>query len=361
MLRVWHRCSLSLAAHLPWRSSKRPGSPYPRRPFLCFVARMQETDETPIMEVRCQNPGSTKLVARAVEALGVKVIGSGTVSSLERPNYFDAEAFLGKLQTQSLGRQLLLAHSVGSTQTFLEKFHDKLPLGTVLVAETQTGGRGRGGNKWQNPPGCLLFSFTSRFVEARTLPFVQYLATMAVVQAAKQLTTEDLEANIKWPNDLYGNNKKLGGVLCNSFWVMETRSFTAVTGIGINVSNREPTTCIHELQERASGEGVFNYISKEELLAQVLLWYERFEDKFLSSGFTELQGLYLKSWLHTNQKVTLEEEGPDGSCEITLVIKGLTSSGFLLAEDEGGGSYELHPDGNSLDFFKGLVRKKLYK
>jgi biotin--protein ligase len=46
-----------------------------------------------------------------------------------------------------------------------------------------------------------------------------------------------------------------------------------------------------------------------------------------------------------------------GSARVT--IKGVTATGYLLAVDEKGTRYELHPDGNSLDFFKGLVRKKL--
>ena len=45
--------------------------------------------------------------------------------------------------------------------------------------------------------------------------------------------------------------------------------------------------------------------------------------------------------------------------KVKLVVKGITGTGYLLATDSRGARYELHPDGNSLDFFKGLVRKKL--
>ena len=192
-------------------------------------------------------------------------------------------------------------------------------------------------------------------MDGRTLPFVQYLATMAVVRAIKDLAFGDVDVAIKWPNDLYGQQKKLGGVLCNSSWVMETRTFTTVIGIGVNVGNRTPTTCVHELQEQAIGVENISYISKEELLARILFCYECFEDKFMSSGFQALEDQYTSYWLHSNQKVTLEEEGPSGKSRIPMTIRGLTPSGYLLATDENGSSYELHPDGNSLDFFKGLV------
>ena len=42
-----------------------------------------------------------------------------------------------------------------------------------------------------------------------------------------------------------------------------------------------------------------------------------------------------------------------------MTVKGITKTGYLLAVDAAGARYELHPDGNSLDFFKGLVRKKM--
>jgi biotin--protein ligase len=48
-----------------------------------------------------------------------------------------------------------------------------------------------------------------------------------------------------------------------------------------------------------------------------------------------------------------------GTADVRLTVKGVTSTGYLLAVDGRGARYELHPDGNSLDFFKGLVRKKL--
>jgi biotin--protein ligase len=73
-------------------------------------------------------------------------------------------------------------------------------------------------------------------------------------------------------------------------------------------------------------------------------------------SFDTLEGEYLRQWLHTDQEVTLEE---DGEKKVRLVVKGITRTGYLLAIDASGEKYELHPDGNSLDFFKGLVRKKL--
>mmetsp|Transcript_27414 Transcript_27414/g.87856 ORF Transcript_27414/g.87856 Transcript_27414/m.87856 type:complete len:90 (-) Transcript_27414:67-336(-) len=81
----------------------------------------------------------------------------------------------------------------------------------------------------------------------------------------------------------------------------------------------------------------------------------RFEE-FVHQGFEPMEEAYLARWMHSGQRVTLLEE----SGEVDVVVKGLSKSGFLLAHEGGaaGETYELHPDGNSFDFFQGLVRRK---
>ena len=56
-----------------------------------------------------------------------------------------------------------------------------------------------------------------------------------------------MDAKIKWPNDVYGSRLKIGGILCQS--VYRDQAFQVVIGAGINVSNRQPTTCIDALVE----------------------------------------------------------------------------------------------------------------
>jgi hypothetical protein len=56
-------------------------------------------------------------------------------------------------------------------------------VGTVLVADEQGAGKGRGGNVWTSPAGCLLFSFTCQVTDGSTLPFLQYVVALSLVQA----------------------------------------------------------------------------------------------------------------------------------------------------------------------------------
>lgn len=61
---------------------------------------------------------------------------------------------------------------------------------------------------------------------------------------------------------------------------------------------------------------------------------------------------YLSNWMHSNQKLTLESSE-------SVTIKGITKSGYLLAESATGTAVELMPDGNTLDMLKGLIIKRL--
>lgn len=56
-----------------------------------------------------------------------------------------------------------------------------------------------------------------------------------------------MDVRIKWPNDIYGDRLKIGGILCQSAY--RDQAFHVVIGAGINLSNREPTTCIDALVE----------------------------------------------------------------------------------------------------------------
>ncbi len=110
------------------------------------------------------------------------------------------------------------------------------PEGLLVVAEGQTRGRGRLGRQWQSPPGLGLYvSLLLRPALAPLeLPQITLTAAVAVVRALRRAT--GLTPGIKWPNDLYLDGKKVGGILTE----METagdRIRYLVLGLGLNVNN----------------------------------------------------------------------------------------------------------------------------
>jgi biotin--protein ligase len=185
-----------------------------------------------------------------------------------------------------------------------------------------------------------------------------------------------LDVQIKWPNDIYYAGVKIGGALIHTTWTAS--KFSVLTGIGLNVSNSQPTTCLDDvvakLQQQQPAAAAAVKVNKEQLLASVLTHLESCFDQFERQGFAPLEPLYLSSWMHSNQQVELEEYSADagssglrssGAAEqqqqqrVTLKIVGLSPYGFLRAVDAAGQEYELTPDGNSLDMMQGLIRKKL--
>ncbi|XP_024925576.1 biotin--protein ligase 1, chloroplastic isoform X4 [Ziziphus jujuba] len=222
----------------------------------------------------------------------------------------------------------------------------ELPVGAVCVADVQYKGRGRSKNVWQSPKGCLLFSFTLQMEDGRVVPLVQYVVSLAVTEAIKDICDKNglpyVDVKIKWPNDLYLNNLKVGGILCTSTY--KSKKFNISAGIGLNVDNEKPTICLNGLLRELSV--VAYQFEREDILASFFNKFEIFYDLFMDQGFQSLEELYYKTWLHSGQRVIVQEKNEDQVVENVVTVQGLTSSGYLLAIGDDNQMCELHPDGN---------------
>jgi biotin-(acetyl-CoA carboxylase) ligase len=213
-------------------------------------------------------------VAWEAVAAGDKTTAAALLASDEHAG-FDVSAYHRALATKTFGRVFCYQPVVGSTQTMLMSAanaasvpggggasdgddDDAAPLsleGLAILADIQEDGKGRGRNVWESPQGSLAVSFVANYTSGATLPFVQYLVSLAVVKAVKgQPGAEDLPLHIKWPNDIYVNRThKVGGILCNSQY--DGRTFSVVIGFGLNINNSKPTTCINDvIREHQAGK-----------------------------------------------------------------------------------------------------------
>ena len=103
------------------------------------------------------------------------------------------------------------------------------PHGALVVADSQTAGRGRLGRSWQSPAGKgLYFSLILRSDEPAPARFA-LLAGLAVAAAIESVC--DLPIGCKWPNDILCDSKKIGGILC------ETRDERLIIGVGLSVTH----------------------------------------------------------------------------------------------------------------------------
>lgn len=291
--------------------------------------------------------------------LNSEKVNISIISNAERGLKWNNEYFHSKLQTKWLGQTFSFCDTLSSTQTFMKSNAENLPSGTLCACNTQTCGRGRGGNVWESPKGCLMFSFTADLPssKARVLPAMQYLISVAMVQTILQLTENRLQLQLKWPNDIYfSSDQKIGGVLCESLYLQASNKYRVIAGIGLNVDNEQPTTCISKIvRDLKCNE---NGINREDVLSTFCNTFECMFDDFCHLGFTDLhRKQYLQYWMHSGQKVTVVESDSVMSKEVT--ITGINKYGLLLAENAIGEAFELNPNGNSFDFMKGLICRKI--
>ncbi len=141
------------------------------------------------------------------------------------------------LKTRIIGNRVIFRHEVNSTNSLaMALARNDEPHGTVVVADRQTGGRGRMGRSWESPAGVNIYM--SVILRPRVHPEIAtqipILSVIAVSRALERFEPT-LKYGIKWPNDLYIESKKLSGILCE----MRTGRVGVhylVAGIGVNVN-----------------------------------------------------------------------------------------------------------------------------
>jgi BirA family biotin operon repressor/biotin-[acetyl-CoA-carboxylase] ligase len=107
------------------------------------------------------------------------------------------------------------------------------PAGTLVIANEQTAGRGRGGKTWQSSPGAgLWLTLIERPDEPSGLGVLSLRVGLAAAEALDRFAAEPIR--LKWPNDLYVDDGKLAGVLVEARWREQAVEWVAI-GLGVNV------------------------------------------------------------------------------------------------------------------------------
>jgi BirA family biotin operon repressor/biotin-[acetyl-CoA-carboxylase] ligase len=187
-------------------------------------------------------------------------------------------------------REIVRVDSVGSTQALAFDLAERGAAdGTVVVAETQTAGRGRRGRTWVDEPGAsLLMSIVVRpGLAARDLPKLSLAAAVAVGEALRALT--GLDARLKWPNDVLTHGRKIAGILLESRIGAEP---LVVAGIGINLRQRSfPPEVAGSATSVALESG--RDVDPETLLGAVLEAFDRWRTRLEGEGFAPLRERWL--------------------------------------------------------------------
>ena len=195
------------------------------------------------------------------------------------------------------------------------------PGGTVVTAREQTAGRGRVGRVWTAPEGkALLYSAILRPLDERHL--LLPLSVPLAVCAAAEALRPGIECQVKWPNDVWLEGRKLSGVLIEA----KPQDGWAVIGIGLNLS-MAPDEFPPDLRQPAIslGDGITPEEARRELDSQLSSWvYATDED-------------VLGEWRRRDGLLGREVAWEDGSG----VADGIDDRGNLVVAVAGGGRVSL--------------------
>jgi BirA family biotin operon repressor/biotin-[acetyl-CoA-carboxylase] ligase len=150
-----------------------------------------------------------------------------------KENDLSSAAITDNLGTRLIGQRVIYHPSLPSTNDAAKReVKQGTAEGTVVVAGEQTAGRGRMKRGWLSPRGSIALSIIL-YPELAYLPSLIMVASLGVVHCLEKVA--GLKAQIKWPNDVLINGKKVCGILIESE-VRGKRADYAVMGIGINVN-----------------------------------------------------------------------------------------------------------------------------
>lgn len=267
---------------------------------------------------------------------------------------FDVAKYFSLLPKQvTFGSNLLYGHRITSTQSLLlnsSSILHQLPHGFTFLTDQQTEGRGRYGNGWISPPGCLLFSTVLHVTDSKLMIMLQFLVSIAITKILRN--KHDIPAYIKWPNDIYtktndGQLLKVGGILVSTSF-LKPWGFSAIVGCGLNVCNHLPTVSLQQFSQ--------SEIQCESVLADILTEFESMFNEYVYSGFEPFIQQYQDLWLHQNQHVRVQQSSELKSSTVNAQITGISREGYLLARDlDSNAVLELHPDGNRFDLMQSLL------
>lgn len=245
---------------------------------------------------------------------------------LESPDLLLAIDIATNLDTELVGRKICCEKETASTnQLALKMASENAPEGLVVLAETQSAGRGRMGRRWESPASVNLYCsiLLKPQIPPRQAPQLTFLSAVATAEVLKELY--GLDARVKWPNDILVGGRKIAGLL-NELSAETEQIHALVLGIGINV-NMEPEQFPAELRYPATSVKIETGSLNLRLpLARALI--QRIDElyaEFLELGFAPLRS----RWEALFDLLDRQVEVDLGQRVISGVVGGLEPDGAL--------------------------------
>ena len=247
----------------------------------------------------------------------------------EETTYIKESEISKNLNTSYIGKELYIYNEVSSTNTIAKflSLHD-VENGTVVISEKQTHAKGRSGKSWESPLGGVWLSIILKpNVDQSKFPLITLATGVAVAKTLEKIGVENPE--IKWPNDIMINGKKVCGILTEAVAKFNTVE-NVIIGVGIdanlNVSEfpeelQAGTTTLKEELEREGNENLLIKIFLEE--------FENISEVFNHEGYEDI----LKEWRKRSYSIgkIVEVREPFNTYYDGYVV-GISKEGALIVE-----------------------------
>lgn len=250
------------------------------------------------------------------------------------------------LTTNYIGRDIYYYDEILSTNS-LAKYLAGIGIeeGTVIIAGSQTKGRGRSGKSWESPKGGGIW-LSIVIKPDIPLNYASFITLASGVAVCKKLREMGVDAKIKWPNDILINGKKVSGVLTEAKITFNKLDYVVV-GIGIDTD-----IDVEDLPETLK-EGVTNlndevkeYKSNNEIIAMVLNEFEKIYEIFENGEYETI----LSQWRNLSATI--------GSEVIVNQPLGIVIKGYALGINREGNLILEKDDGELVKIIGGELRHK---
>ncbi len=220
-----------------------------------------------------------------------------------------------------IGKNLIELDAVDSTNNFAKELllGNKPVEGTAIVAREQFAGRGQMGNTWKTESGknlTLSVILYPDFIDADKQFFLNMAVSLAVKDFCEFVLNEEIR--IKWPNDIYYADKKLGGILIENT-INGSKISSSVIGIGININQNEFDSSLpNPISFAQIRKTEFNIL---DLVAELCAYLEKYYLQLRQLHFNFLDKAYTESLYRYQQTHEFKKSGQLFRGEINGVAK----------------------------------------
>ena len=237
-----------------------------------------------------------------------------------------------QLATHTIGRRIILHEVVASTNASLRELADAGALeGTVLVAETQTAGRGRGHKSWFSPPGVNLYAsiLFRPPIDPAAAPKLTLIASVALADTIQEL---GVTVGVKWPNDILVQDRKVAGVRSEMITRGDAVDYIVLgVGINLNVTHEALRGGLGEAARSATSlrEALGHAVDRNAFTARFLTHLEERLATYQAKGAAPIVAKWRELDVVTGRRVEVRE----GSTVFTGRALGLDAEGHLQVKD----------------------------